>query len=662
MAFQPLLITDLRGGRNGVDPPLSLRPTECVEALNVDWHGSTIGRKRGGADSLSMASSTMTGKVSALGRHVPTTDETLAELWAADDAATPIINRLAGGSTWAAPTLKDNPTGNGWDMSYASLNGKLFIAYKSAQARLHVWDTATVRRVGLPTPAAPTAANSAVGGTYAATLRYIRVRWVEVVSSVAVRRSEPGPSVSFTPDGAHTGVDITRPTAPGEGETHWEIEESVDNVTFYQIYVVGGSPVGGAAVAIATTTLATDNAVVSLYYTATASAATGTYTAPTSAKFLAADQNRLLMFGDYTSTNKQNRITFSSVVGSLNIGDAERVDTTASSYIDLDENDSGVPTGLVGPVDGNFYVFKYRQVWKLTASGQPLNPYTQKALSKHIGCVGPRAMVVAEDEAGRPAVYWMSHRGPWRYGANGLEYLGHGVKDLLLRGAPNSISVMNLAATKVVCHAVYHEDSRQVWFWVATGASNDPDMKLVYNIGRVQGPSDSDTPVASGWARHTGPSAAARCSVMFSRTVGAAMSFDLKPYIGQTSANDTIYVTDSTTTTDAGTAFQSYVQGKAYAPWGLGNNGIVDTGNILATAQAGVTITQTLTANFGTEIRTSNVSLTPDATETRVFETFEDAALQNAYAFQPQWGDLSAVSAAWSIEAVVIDWKVGDPR
>lgn len=659
MAFQPLVIADLRGGRNGIDPPLSLRPTECVEALNVDWYGSTIGRKRGGADSLSMTGSTMTGKISSLDRHVPSPDETLAELWASDDAATPIINRLAGGSTWAAPTLKDAPTGNGWDVSYASLNGKLFLAYKSAQARLHVWDGSTVRRAGLPAPgASPSIANTGVG-TYAAVGRYYRYRWLEVVGGVPVRKSEPSVSSGLaTPSGTGTALRITQPTPPGEGETHWEVEASVDNVTFYGIASFDN---GATQIAIATTTF-DDALAVSNYTNGALSALTGTYTLQKPYKFIASDQNRLLGFGSYTSTDKQHRIEISAVVGSLNVGDAERVNTVASSYIDLDENASGVPTGLVGPMNGNFYAFKYREVWQLTPSGNTVNPYTQKAISKHIGCIGPRAMVVAEDEAGRPAIYWMSHRGPYRYGAYGLEYLGRGVEDLLLRGAPNSISVMNLAATKVVCHAIYHEDKRQVWFWVATGSSNDPDTKLVYSIGRVQGPSESDTPVASGWARHTGPSAAARCSVMFSRTTGAAMSFDLKPYIGQTSANDTIYVTDSTTTTDAGTAFQSYVQGKAYAPWGLGMNGILDTGNILATAQAGVTITQTLTANFGTEVRTSNVSLTPDATETRVCETFEDAALQSAYAFQPQWGDLSAMAAAWSIEAVVIDWQPGDPR
>ena len=37
------------------------------------------------------------------------------------------------------------------------------------------------------------------------------------------------------------------------------------------------------------------------------------------------------------------------MVGSLDVGDIERVDTTTNYRLGLDENDSGVPTGLKGP-------------------------------------------------------------------------------------------------------------------------------------------------------------------------------------------------------------------------------------------------------------------------------------------------------------------------
>jgi len=163
------VIADLTGGRNGFDPSWKIAANECIDAVNVDWYGTPFARKRGGAANQSgLSGQTTTGKYSSLFRHVPGTDPTAAEMWAVDDAGTPIINRLAAGTAWSAPTLKDNPSGNGWDFSAASINGMLAIAYKSGQSRLHMWDGSTVRRAGLATPtAAPTAANNGTSANIA---------------------------------------------------------------------------------------------------------------------------------------------------------------------------------------------------------------------------------------------------------------------------------------------------------------------------------------------------------------------------------------------------------------------------------------------------------------------------------------------------------------
>ena len=102
----------------------------------------------------------------------------------------------------------------------APLNGKRFFAYDSAVDRLHVWDpglsSPRVRRAGLQgVSTAPTVANTGAS-TYAAVLRYYRVRFLQITNSRIVRRSEPSSSVSFTPSGAGTHARVTRPTAPGE--------------------------------------------------------------------------------------------------------------------------------------------------------------------------------------------------------------------------------------------------------------------------------------------------------------------------------------------------------------------------------------------------------------------------------------------------------------
>ena len=136
-----LVISDLRGGRNGFDPPWALRPTECAEAVNVEWYKARCGRPRGGTATIGMtfsAGGPFTGVIGFLGRYVPGTDEGAAELWAIDSAATPVVGRMAGAATFSAPTLKDALTGLATDVSAATVNGKYFLAYVSGQARLHV--------------------------------------------------------------------------------------------------------------------------------------------------------------------------------------------------------------------------------------------------------------------------------------------------------------------------------------------------------------------------------------------------------------------------------------------------------------------------------------------------------------------------------------------
>lgn len=649
-----LVIADLSGGRNAIDPPTSPRfqDNECLDAVNVDFYRSTLGNKRNGISASSTtfsAGGPFTGKLSRMFRHVPSSDDTLAELWAVDDAATPVVGRKAGGTTFSAPTLKDAITGNAWDVSFASLNGQLFMAYKSAQSRLHVWDGSTVRRSGLPAPAAPVVANNGIAGTYSATVAYWRCRWTEVVGGATVRRSEPSASTAFTPSGANSGVTINRPALANEGETNWEVEVSLDNVTFY---VVFGSPpfTGSAGPAVGTASTGTTFAPIVFVNTVGAvSALTGTYTLQKSYRFIAADQGRLLGFGSWTSTDKQNDVEVSALIGSLNIGDAERVDTTLNYRFGLDENDSGQPTGLRGPVFGNFYAFKSKQFWELAPTGLTSNPYRRTAISKSIGCVQGPASCIGEDATGNAALYFFSHRGVYRYGHGGLEYIGKGIEDYVL----GPTATLNLAATKVIAAMAYHADKRQVWTWWATGSSNDPCQMGIYDVR------------TGGWSRvPTGDKLAnARCVVMFSNTIGASMSSDLKPYIGYASANNTIYkCDDSSVTADDSTAFQAYVDLRPVEPGGPGFNGHVGDPLLLAKAASGVTITATVIPDWDSaNAKTGTADLTPKATETKVSARVQGADLAQAQFVQYRLGDASAVSNAWTMDRLVVPYHKEDP-
>ena len=825
-----LVIDDLSGGRNGFLPPWAIKNTECVDNPNVDYYRTRLGHKRGGMAAVSMTSAGGTGIVSALIRHVPTTDQTAAELWKADDAGTPIIDRLAGGVVWATPTLKDAPTGNGWDVIGVSINGKLGLAYQSGQDRFHYWDGSTVRRAGLAAPAAPTAANTGspssiafdaagtlnYGGTLtfthvcagAATILWVyvradlavtsvtynavpmtlgianlsfgnyylfylvnptsgshtiqingpanasagsvsytgattvgvpdatgsntsasntlattlttvldntwavygaadlsgtnptagtncttrsapgagasmtffdsgvaitppgpftmtagitvatngssvmasfgggspasasitrsyRVRWTRQSSGITKGRSEPGPALSFRPSGAGTGVQITQPTVANEGETHWEVEASTDGLTFYRIATV---PIG--------TTTYTDTAATSSYSTNPLSALTGVYTLQKSYRYVGADQNRLLGYSSYTATDKQSRIEISAVIGSSDIGDEERIDTSAvNSIIDFDENDSGVPTGLAGPIYGTFFVFKDRQTWQLTATGNTSQPYQASAISKTIGALSHLAIARAEDDAGNAALYWMSHRGPYRWTISGLEYIGRNVEDYTLTSA-----MINLAATKSVARVTYFADKRQVWYWWATGSSNDCNQGMIFDV------------MGGGWSRiPTGDKLSnVRCAVMFSNTLGASMSLDLKPYIGFVSSANKLYKCD-TGTSDDGTPYQAYILTKAYEPGGPGFYGKVEEPLLLAAAASGVTITDTVTGDFCARTNVGIADLTPTTDEpsaSRVSRRLAAGGFAgNTYFYQHQIGDAAATTGGWTLDRLVVPFS-----
>lgn len=647
--FQRTVIADLSGGRNGVDAPTSprFRANQVSDAVNMDWYQTTFGRKRNGSSASDVSFSSggpFTGHLSFLCRHVPGTDPTAAEEWAIDDAG--VVGRKAGATSFSAPTLIDAITGNAWDIESVSFDGKWCVAYKSSQARFHCWDTSTVRRAGInPGGAGPSLADSAGAGTYPATTIYCRVRYTKQSGGVTVLRSEPTPVTTFTPSGTKAGVAITRPTPPGEGETHWEIELSTDNASFYVLY--GDITGANAAIAIATTAqgLLDDPTTFSTFGVPDA---VGMYSLHKSYIHVAADQNRLLGFGSYTSSDPQNRVWIGAVLGSRDVGDAERLDTTGIYYYDLDEKDSGIPMGLAGPVFGNFYAFKDRQVWELAATGSTSAPYSQRALSKEIGLVSPKAVARGDDALGNAALYWLSHRGFYRYGVMGLEYIGLGVEDLIL----GPTSTINLAASKVVAHMVYHPDKWQIWCWFATGSSNDPDTLVIYDVR------------TGGWSRFTGTGiAGARCSAMLPKTLAASMSRDLLPYIGLSgTANKITQCDDASATDDSGTTFQAYLDLKPIEPGGPGFYGTVGDALLLAKAATGVTITAGVKPDFAsTYQKTGTALLTATGTETRVVRRLEDSNLTGASFVQYRLGDGSAVSNAWSLDRLVIPYQQDEP-
>ena len=643
---ESLVIMDLRGGRNQSDPPMSLRPNQCVEAMNVDWRDTTFARKRGGAAAIGITGGTaFSSTIDFLYRFVPGNSEAAAELWAIDGDATP-VKRLTGGTTFADVTVSDALTANDiFNVVGATLNGKLFLAYDSSVDRLHAYDpllgTPRLRRVGFATPAAPTAADTGAGA-YAATQRYYRVRWLQLSGSTIIRRSEPGASVAFTPSGTGAAARVTQPAVASEQETHWEIEVSLDDTTFYRL----------SQTAIATTTY-DDSAATTTYASNPLSDATGAHARFPSVRYLLSDGNRLLGTGAYESAGadsggRNSRIWFTPVLGSADTGDDERVpnQTTQKNWVDLNENDGGATTGLGGPINGIPYAFKYRQVWKLRPTGDASTPYLPRRIRDDIGSVAHKAIAIGEDHVGRAALYFLSHRGPYRITFDGnIEYLGRDNEDIW--------RTLNLGATGIVGHSVYHPDLHQWWLWVSLDANNTPATRMMFDV--QLGLPDEHGQIRGGWAENDGPTSAARCSCLFSNTLGASMSRDLKPHIGR-GTGTAIWKCDTTDLDDAGTDTQAFIKTRPILTTGqLGRKIGMHEPYMLAVTLANVTLTLTSDRNFSAETRTHTATLTADeGSQTRVFKKFEGGEVGEADLIQVQLGDGAAQEGAWSVDALVI--------
>lgn len=630
---KPLVFTGLQGRDGSTVADLEIPPNRAKDVVNCDFFRTPFARKRGGAASVSTSGGTaFSGILASLVSFTPGADPTLAQLWGFDSNF--LIKRMAGGTAFADVISSDPITSRAQDVVSAVLNGKLFLAFDSAVDRLHVWDGTSLRRVGFGTSAAATVANTGAGA-YAATPRYYRVAYTVQVGGITVRRSELSPSVSFTPSGAGTAARVTKPAALNDGETHWELYGSADDGTFVLL----------ATTVVGTTTV--DDSTTPSAYSGTAPPTVGSNTAPTSMKYLLSDGNRILGAGAWETPGFNNRVWYTPVLGSSGVGDDERIPntTTLKNWIDLDENDGGFITGIGGTLDGYPFVFKYSQIWRLVPTSDVTAPYLPRAVQKgsQVGAVSHKSIVMAEDNAGRPALYFWSEQGCYRLGAEGLQYCGRDNEDL----------IVNLGASNVVVFGVYFRKYRQVWYWVATGSSNDPDTLLIFDTRK--GRADEHGNVRGGWSKFTGDLAAARCAVMFANTLGASMSRDVKPYLGQLGGTR-LYKAD-TGTDDNGTLFQAYVDLPERHPAGIDHNVVIKNPYVLASASS-QTLQVTMTADYGAKAaRTDSESFTPVGSETRLRKRFEGVEVADAGSVQFRVGDAAAVSNAWNIDALHVPYE-----
>lgn len=634
-------------GRNGTDMPADILPDQVCEALNMTLEKNILGRKRYGAATQTITG-TFTGE-NQMARYIPGQDETAAQLVIVDRSATTKIGTVAAGTAFANLTLSDNVSARPQDAVFAILNSKCYIAYDSTVNRLHVYDynlsSSTVRRVGLPPPAAPSVANTG-SGSYTATIRYYKVQWRVLVGSTIQRQGNLSAATSFTPSGSGTAARVTKPTASGEGETHWVVYGSVDGNAYYLL---------SSNIVVATTTY-DDSAAPSTYSANEAAPVSGVNTPWPSVKFILSTGTRLLGFGVYEATTAPGdsvvpypgRVYFSPVLNTTDADDDETVSDdssglseTGEGWIDVGRNSGAEDRAIAGPIDGNIFVYQSRGSYMLLDTGEADQPYERVTLSPVIGAVNQWSTFLGEDENGAPCVYWLDpNRGPYRYGAQGMQWCGYDVRDLWL--------TVNLDATTKVAHGVYDPDTRACYWWVATGSANDPDRMLVFYVR--EGETVDNDGVRYGWVTWTGDVATARCSVMFSRTIGATMSRALNPYAGL--ASSLLRVNDSASTADGATTFQSYITSGAFVLNPIHFNKTLGRSYLQAKTTAGsVTIRQTLSQDYGAEtVRTADIDIQVEGSETRRLSKFIATDLTDFSTFQVTLGDTAAISNAWTLD------------
>ena len=646
----PLSIFSLQGGLDDTSSQAALENDACTLAENVEFIYSTLGERRAGCTEITLpASFTGLDAITWVYRHIPANDPEDAQLWAlAQDltGSSPAYQLAYKDTTgWHDVTLPDAliaTVPNGHQMQAVTLHGKLFLAYKSAVDRLHVWDGTAFRRCGLAEPAAaPTAADSG-SGTIAGT-RYYRVRYTVQSGGETILRSEPSAVLTFTPSGTGEDIVVTKPASISEGETHWELEASLDNANFYVF----------ATTAVATTT-ATDHTAFRTGYasTYTLSEDIGDYTLIPSVKFLAVDEDRLVTASSYEDEALASRVGWTPVLNSPGVGNDERYEYDTDPYLDLDGYEGAGLTSLSRATNGYLYAQKLGHTYKLVRQGQRTNAYLSYPITKAVGAF-QGSLVEAIDQAGNPAVYFLDLRqGPYRIGGEGMQWCGRDIQTLWSRVNVNAL---------VPCHGVYDSQSKQVHYWLALDNSDYPNGKIVLHVNKMR---NTDEGARRGWV--TVPVgdviAAAHCSEMFSTNIeaSAARTRNLKPFIGTAS---TKILRCGTGTDDNGTDFRGKVRTKPFWPGNLMNHSQIMAATLLtkAVTETGAEITVKAIRDFGIETTQASTSLTATGSEEHLIKQLDDLSFSELYAVQLEIGDIETtfVPSSWGVDALILKLTTG---
>lgn len=628
-------------GRNGWDQPMAIPEDMSAESFNIELREGGLGKKRSGFESEQLTG-LAGGGTEYLAKFVPNNDATASELFLINNST--YLYRIPGSASSGVQlsTSIDTP------ITYAQLDGKFFLGSDSAANRIKVYapneSTTTIRDAGLKPGGAPTVADFGAG-TYPAVLRYYRVRFRAKVGGVVVRTSEASASTAFTPSGVGAAARITQGTLPGEGETHWVIEGSQDGNVFWELYEV----------AIATTTYDDSNNPPNYPSIGLVPPLVGECYPFPSCKYLFSDGVRLFGLGVYETSAGDSvapvngRLYFTPAIGSSDLGDSERIVNTSESsgWIDVAVGAGGSDTGIGGPINNAVVTFQTDRVTMFIPTGNAQTPFRRENISNQVGAVSG-SIVMAEDESGQPALYFIDPRsGPYRIGSGyQLQWLGKDVKDIWD------------ARDKAQAVFVAYDSARKLIVWrigVVSGVTTRQEF-IVFDVtnGRVVGPNE----VRKGWTRWTmfpGFSDVSVTSlVMFPSSLSVTHPATESMYLGYRVAKAStafVYRSSSSATKDGGILYQAHIKSRAYRWPPLGRLKRVLEAVVVAKARAATDVVYSLIANWGTRTYSQTVSVAGIGSEEYVRPRPSPEDMTDLVTVQVQIGDSAAVDNSWEIEA-----------
>jgi hypothetical protein len=657
----PLTIRSLRGGLNDFDDAINLRDDQCTAATNVSFYRHPCGGRRYGSTAVDLGASAIAGQleITWLFRHLPSDDDSEAELWAA--AYSPLL----GGSialsykdtAWHDVTIADTPTQTGnknYRWSGATLHNKLFIAYPSAEDRLHVWDGTSLRRVGLiPPAAAPTAADTGGAGTLDGN-RYYRVRETVQDGGVTILRSEPSDVLTHNPPGTNASITVTKPTTANSNATHWELEASL--VVNGDYYVLATTVIGTSTVVDTTTEAAG-------YAGGTLSEEVGQYTVPHSARILLVDDDRLLLIGGWGDAELQSSVSWTPVENDDGVGNDERIPLDPVSTLNLDAGEGGKITAAGSAVTGEIWVFKRSQAYLLERTYHAERAYEATTMSKTIGALDG-SVTPGVDEAGRPCVYFLdSALGPCRASrVFGIQRCGRDVAGSWATLWPDS------DFTVITARALYYPDEQQVINFAALtplqaippANVGNPTEALVLQVNEMRTVEGGEA--RGGWSRWKGAlTNGMQAGCLFSDNINddAARSHTLVPFIG--TGGPTILYLDPDAIDDDGTVFQAQIRTKPYTPAGLMQQWELKSAVVVGEAVEDARLTIAAIPDFTESAAKTaeDVDFTPGAgggreasDTTLVIRRLDDLAVADCTAIQLSFTDVDVPTAAWGLSQI----------